>query len=350
MADKIIFLDTPLWKRRYSILLRYIKQQLLIEKCPYKSDLKMLKKMQRNVYTMNYIIIKGEKYDYAVNYKENHNIRRSFNSLTRKTYGFDFEQWYQDGYWQKNYIPYSLLDGDTMVANVSVSIMDFLVLGEKKRYIQIGTVMTHKDYRNQGLSRLLIENIISEWEYKCELIYLFANDSVLNFYPKFGFVPVKEYQCAKSITLKDISDSAIKLNMSDENDRKLLYNKCNNSLTFSKIAMQENTSLVMFYCTSFMSDNVFYIKDFDAVVIAALNKGVLYLQDVFCSQVVSLDNIINSMSNKNIKKVVLGFMPKDISSYEINLLQKEDTTLFVRTNKSNIFDNHKLMFPILSHA
>ncbi|MEG1257312.1 hypothetical protein [Clostridium sp.] len=47
MADKIIFLDTPLWKRRYRILLRYIKQQLLIEKCHYKSNLKMLKKMYK---------------------------------------------------------------------------------------------------------------------------------------------------------------------------------------------------------------------------------------------------------------------------------------------------------------
>lgn len=45
MADRIIFLDTPLWKRKYRILLRYIKQQLGIEKCHYKSNLKMLKLM-----------------------------------------------------------------------------------------------------------------------------------------------------------------------------------------------------------------------------------------------------------------------------------------------------------------
>lgn len=45
MADKIVFLDTPLWKRKYRILLRYIKQQLKIEKCHYTSDFKMLKRM-----------------------------------------------------------------------------------------------------------------------------------------------------------------------------------------------------------------------------------------------------------------------------------------------------------------
>lgn len=47
MADKIIFLDTPLLKRKYRIFLRYIKQQLKIEKCHYKSDFKMLRLMYK---------------------------------------------------------------------------------------------------------------------------------------------------------------------------------------------------------------------------------------------------------------------------------------------------------------
>ncbi len=47
IADKIIFLDTPLWKRKYRILLRYVKQKLGIEKCNYNSDFKMLKSMYK---------------------------------------------------------------------------------------------------------------------------------------------------------------------------------------------------------------------------------------------------------------------------------------------------------------
>jgi len=45
MADAIIFLDTPLWKRKLRILFRFMKQQLGIEKCQYKSDLRMLRLM-----------------------------------------------------------------------------------------------------------------------------------------------------------------------------------------------------------------------------------------------------------------------------------------------------------------
>lgn len=45
MADTIIFLDTPLWKRKFRIFVRFLKQKMCIEKCHYKSDIRMLKKM-----------------------------------------------------------------------------------------------------------------------------------------------------------------------------------------------------------------------------------------------------------------------------------------------------------------
>ena len=47
LADTIIFLDIPLWRRRVRIFLRYLKQQLGIEKCHYKSDMSMLKMMYK---------------------------------------------------------------------------------------------------------------------------------------------------------------------------------------------------------------------------------------------------------------------------------------------------------------
>lgn len=45
MADTIIFLDPPLWKRKIRIVTRYFKQQSGLEQAHYKSDLKMLRMM-----------------------------------------------------------------------------------------------------------------------------------------------------------------------------------------------------------------------------------------------------------------------------------------------------------------
>jgi adenylate kinase family enzyme len=41
------FLDTPLWKHRFRILTRFLKQKLGIEKCHYVPDFLMLKMMYK---------------------------------------------------------------------------------------------------------------------------------------------------------------------------------------------------------------------------------------------------------------------------------------------------------------
>ena len=60
-------------------------------------------------------------------------------------------------------------------------------LKTQKNYIQLGTIMTDKNYRNQGLSKYLMNIVLKEFSEKNDEVYLFANDSVLYFYPKFGF-------------------------------------------------------------------------------------------------------------------------------------------------------------------
>lgn len=296
------------------------------------------------------LLINNKKYIYKCNYKDDSILRNSFNRLTEKTYDFNFEQWYENGYWEDKYIPYSLLDGDKVVSNVSVNIMDFFILEEQKRYIQIGTVMTDEDYRGQGLSRALMEVVLKEWEDKCDLIYLFANDSVLDFYPKFGFSKCDEYQHSVSKTKENKQDKIRKMNMDNDKDREIVYNMTCNTLSFSKVSMRNNAPLIMFYCTYFMRDNIYYLEDYDAVVIYEFNEDVLYLQDVFSRKEVKLDSIINAVITEKSKKVVLGFTPKDSSSYEKSLVNEEDTTLFIKIVKDNPFKMGDLMFPVLSHA
>lgn len=299
---------------------------------------------------MESIKINSKNYEYVFNYKSNDELRNSLNSLTRNTYGFDFEQWYQNGYWKDRYIPYSIVDGNNIVSNISVNVIDFFVMGEKRTYIQIGTVMTEKEYRNKGLARFLMEKVLEEWRGRCDLIYLFANDSALDFYPKFGFNCAQEYQHSKEICSVNSTFDFVKLNMSDEKNRDFLLNKIDQSFHFSQLSMNDNASLIMFYCTSFMDQNVYYIKEFDAIVIAEFNDSVLYINDIFCEREVSVNDIILSLANKEIKKVVLGFTPKDTKLFDETLLKQEDTTLFILDDKWGLFDNNRIMFPILSHA
>ena len=299
---------------------------------------------------MEKIPLKGKTYDIVVNYKDDEKLRNSFNGLTRKTYGFDFEDWYQKGYWKDRYVPYSIVSGDAIVSNISVNIIDFLLCGVKRTTIQIGTVMTDMEYRDRGLNRALMERVLRDWRGKCDLIYLFANDSVLGFYPKFGFSSAKEYQHSKIVKSDQAESDCIRLNMSDETNTDFLFNRVNHSRHFSKFSMKDNASLVMFYCTYFMNQQVYFIKKLDAIVIAEFTGSVLYINDIFSETEVSIDDIILSMINRKIKRVVLGFTPEDRSTFDEKLLQQADTTLFVLDDKWGLFENKKIMFPVLSHA
>lgn len=145
------------------------------------------------------ITMKDREYTFLVGYQKDNRYRTAFNDLVKKVFGLSFEEWYRAGYWNEKYIPYTLFDGENAAANVSVNIMDFVSFGEQRRYIQLGTVLTHENYRNNNLSRFLMEKVLAEWTNKCDFIYLYANKSVLEMYPKFGFDRVNEYEYYKTV-------------------------------------------------------------------------------------------------------------------------------------------------------
>ncbi|WP_160680112.1 GNAT family N-acetyltransferase [Clostridium sp. C8-1-8] len=297
---------------------------------------------------MESIIINNEEYFFISNFKDETYYRQSFNELTRKNFGFDFEQWYMLGYWGESYIPYSFVHHNKVVANISVSIMDFVELDNNKRFIQLGTVMTDSNYRNKGLCRFLMERILQQWKDKCDIVYLFANSSVLDFYPKFGFRQTRQYQYSRNVSACYGESLAEKLDMSLESNRQLFMNKATNSVVFSKLAARNNLWLLMFYCHN--SDSIYYLRNEDAIVVADIEKGTLTINDLFASRESDLDNIVSGFVNKKIKKVFFGFTPKFIEGYDLEPLTEDDTTLFILGEKSKVFEEHKLMFPILSHA
>lgn len=284
-------------------------------------------------------------------YQQDEHKRAAFNHLAVKTFDLSFEEWYQSGYWRDKYIPYTLFDGEQAVANVSVNIMDFSIFGHQQRTIQIGTVMTEEAYRNQGLSRRLMEKVFEDWKANCHLIYLFANSTVWGFYPKLGFKPVKEYQYQRTIT-PTTHANFVKLDMDNKENREKLHDYAQNTCPLGKISMQENADLVMFYGITVYKDNVFYLPELDAIVIAEINGKQLHLLDVFSKKEQNLDDVIHALSDETIDSVRLGFVPKNCSSYEIiPISEKEkDEMLFVETEKTALFDENQLMFPLLSHA
>ncbi len=274
-------------------------------------------------------------------------LRKSFMELAMKTFSLNFRRWCEDGYWTERYIPYVLADGDRVIANVSVNRMDMLWRGQAKQYIQIGTVMTDEAYRGKGLSKFLIETVLHDWKDRCDAIYLFANRTVLDFYPKFGFVKAVEHQ--QSFSLAPQPGDFQKLDMQNERHRQLLLDCYHLANPYSQFQMVSNDGLLMFYCTGFMKDCVFYSQQHNAVVVAQQEGDALYCHDVFGTPRISLQNLLAQAAGEQTRRVILGFSAtEDLGRLEA--VCEEDDKLFVYGAKENLFCQEKIMFPFLSHA
>jgi GNAT superfamily N-acetyltransferase len=297
------------------------------------------------------LVLQDKEYKLLIGYRQENEYRHAFNDLAKNIFNISFEDWYQAGYWNEKYIPYTLFDGHKAIANASANIMDFNTFGESKRYIQIGTVMTDENYRNKGLSRFLIEKILNDWNTRCDFVYLYANSTVLDFYPKLGFTRVKEYECFKKI--KKFSPSQFeKLNMNVQENRNKLYDYVRTTKVFGKLSMQENADLVMFYCITVLKDCVYFLKSLDTFAIAKFNNKQIHLLDVFSKNEINLNAIINLLSGQTTNSILLGFTPKDFTSFEIRHVDEalKDEVLFIKNDKTKLFYNNKIMYPLLSHA
>ncbi|MDP4183044.1 MAG: GNAT family N-acetyltransferase [Bacillota bacterium] len=264
-------------------------------------------------------------------YKENDVYRLSFNELAKSVFGIEFEKYYRAGFWSDRYICFSYLDGEKVVSNVAVNKIDLVINGYVKKAIQIGTVMTDPEYRGKGLSKNLMETVINEYQNKCELFYLFANDSVLKFYPKFGFELQKEYTYYTTIAIeqRDIINMR-KMNVDDFKDIELIKNMAKERTRLSQSFSTDNTEGILgWYCLNIFKDNVYLIEDLDAIVIFDNEDGKINLYDVLSKKEISFEQIIRRIADVGSWKVIFHFTPgfKDI---EPTCEEVEHCKLFIR--------------------
>lgn len=281
-------------------------------------------------------------------YRNNVALRKSFNELAGKTFGINFEDWYQNGFWTDKYNPYSIVIDEKIVANVSVNQTDMCFDGKVKHFIQLGTVMTDEAYRNQGLIREIMEQIDADYQGKVDGMYLFSNDSVVTFYPKFGFQKGVEYQYTKQITNKG-KNQFEKIVMDNATAWRQLENVMEQSVFHGRFDMINNKELNMFYVTKYLQESVYYHKDTDTYVIADVENDKIFIQNVFSGKLTELDDIL-MLFGEDIREVTLGFTPIDTESYQMTELHEEDCTFFVKGKELEIMEREKLRIPALSHA
>ena len=280
------------------------------------------------------------------NYRNNDALRASFNRLAEKTFGLNFENWYQNGFWQDNYIPYSVVIDGEVVSNVSVNACNMNYKGRIVKLIQLGTIMTDNDHRGKGYARVLMEEVIKDYDGKVDGIYLFANDSVLEFYPKFGFKKAKEYQYSKEVTISG-KCKAQNIPLTDKTDFDRVCKILDTNDQNAQLYMVGNPGLYMFYLSQFMTENLFYIEECSSYAVAEMEDDTLILHTIIGNGAV--DEVIRAFGSQ-VKKVILCFTPKDTGGFEKTELHEEDTTFFVQGKFFKDNQNEEYMMQAITHA
>ncbi|MGE7947095.1 GNAT family N-acetyltransferase [Lysinibacillus sp. NPDC093688] len=289
-------------------------------------------------------------YQLIFDYKDNQNYRESFNELAKLVFDLDFSQWYEKGCWNDQYICYSYIDGERVIANASISKMTVTVNGKDYKAIQVGTVMTHPDYRHKGLARKLMNDIIDKYEEQFEFIYLFANETVLDFYPKFGFSRVQESRYfINADKLKKKSNTMIrKLDVENNNDLSLLKLYAKERIPSSSIlGVKNNESLLMFYFLIAFPHSIYFIEEEDVIVLFEKEGEELHLFDVISRSNIDVKEVLGYITTSDIKRIIFHFIP-DCQDLESEVIEAEDDVLFIRPMIK--FGTERPLFPLTSHS
>ncbi|MFJ8064031.1 GNAT family N-acetyltransferase [Psychrobacillus sp. NPDC096426] len=284
------------------------------------------------------------------NYRDNEQHRESFFELANSVFGLNFKGWYQHGFWGMGYIPFSYVVEDKVVANVSINIIDLIIQGNQKRALQVGTVMTHPDYRNRGLSKSLMNKVLDDYK-MYDLIYLFANENVLDFYPKFGFEIVEEYQFSMNYLSNQKSKNALrKLDITNMDEIKFIFKFAKERIPVSQRFSTVNShEILMYYCLTVFCNDIYYLESEDAIIIYREDENQINLFDIISKQKINFNHILIEISGEGSKRIIFHYTP----DYEGFLFESSPINgsgaLFVKTNGDNYFPGN-LKHPITSEA
>lgn len=281
--------------------------------------------------------------------RDNVKLRESFFYLGNITFGLEYSDWSNFGYWDDTYVPYSIEMNGEIVSNISVSISTLVIDGGTYKAAQIGGVMTAQNYRGQGLSKKLMETVLADLV-DVDFIYLFANKRVLRFYPKFGFEIRKQstYR-VQSENLHYHPAEVKKLDLQDESTRDFFLDFITHRLPVStKLGIIQHESIIMFHALNAYRHCIYYISTLNVIVIAEQKENQLHVYDIISKRYVSLRKVLSALPVQ-VDSMELYFTPSDPSLAVEKELLKEGSTMFVKVQGNTDYPND-VRFPITSYT
>lgn len=277
--------------------------------------------------------------------------RAALGTLTQATFGFDFEAWVTHGFCARGaYVPYSFEEDGRILSNVSVNRMEFCLNGEKRRWLQLGTVATCEDMRGRGLARRLVEIALADSMDGCDGVYLFANPEAVGFYEKCGFVRGIEHRhVPRAEAIAETQARFVPVNPQDA--KALAAYRCavRETEPYAALWQENGYGLAMFYTMN--AQNASYCPALDAY--AVVEDGCL--NAVFARKMPPLRAVLAALAASEDVQTpsMLGFTPR-AEDEETCVCEPWDGGMDYRLyGRGRVLEEiaaNRLCFPALSHA
>jgi GNAT superfamily N-acetyltransferase len=253
----------------------------------------------------------------------------------------DFHEWHTLGGWNDSYVAYAWADGERIVANVSVSRMELSLQGQSVRGWQLGAVGTLPEYRGRGLQRSLLTRVLGVLDAVAApesahpthnaLTFLFANDRVLEFYPRFGFTRVEESQFVAAHSVLPAGPALRALALTDPADRALVERTARAGEPVSpSFGARDYGGLLLWYWSNFFANGLRYVAEHAAIVAVEQLGNVLHIHDIISPKPFDLASYLPRLIEQPIEQLAFGFTPTRYWPSAQAVSGPTDSPLFVR--------------------
>lgn len=275
------------------------------------------------------------EYQIIENYRDDSQLREAYFEYTETIFpGISFRDWYTRGFWPGEYNPVSMIDQGRIISNISMARMKILLNGGEVSALQLGAVGTLEEYRGQGLSRRILDYILSKYSGSVDFFFLFADEEVYDFYRKLGFRKINQSYFIDNVELPSPNFSARKLDISNPQDFDIIRRLIDNRQDLTAIFGARGYGFVtLWHILNIHPQNLYYLPDEDAIIIKTEKDDTLKIWDIIFSDsfdiVEALPKIIQAEKIRSINY----YFPPDLLKFACDRIEPfEDYGLFVSGN------------------
>jgi GNAT superfamily N-acetyltransferase len=241
-----------------------------------------------------------------------------------------FRRWYELGGWSPRYRAFALVEGERIIANVSVQQMSLVIEGRARNGWQLGAVGVLPEHRGRGLQRLLMQHVLAQLN-PHDLVMLFANEDALDFYPLFGFRRVTEWLHCAEHRVEPRPGSLRRLSIESATDRDLVARLASTAAPVTeRFGARDYGGVLFWYWANFHANHFYYDETDDAIVVAEQDMEALRILDVLARQPIDLVRYLPQLVDEPVQHIEFGFTPELHWREAVPECEYLESSLFVR--------------------